>query len=289
MNFRSFRDRVISKLNRMKGRKWNTVIDHYCVPVVSSEEGLAISQKEFSRVDVESWLIQGNLNSFVQKDWFQKKGLEFFFTAHLLQIKPHDSLLDAAGGRSGYLSALRLNGHKGEHYLTDQIFDGIKKIDKKVNIVGGDITAINLPDTSIDKIACHHAFEHFQGDKDIRFIEEIDRILKFGGMAVITPIFIADKYIECWNIPHQKKFDDLAELVIDETASIPGADEDGHFARIYDVDALERRVLSPARQLGLDICLVELFIDGQLMPDMNNNFGSKLNKPLRALILNKEK
>lgn len=285
---KKIRSQIMSRLFRRKRKNWNIVIDNLCSAVVSSnEEKLIINKKEFSRYDVENWLTRGNLEEFIEKEYVHKKGLEFFFTAHLLQIQSLDSVLDAAGGRSGYLSALRLNGHDGELYLTDHIFNGINKNDDGVNIVGGDITAIHLPDSSIDKIACHHAFEHFQEDKDVRFIEEINRILKPGGVAVITPIFLADKYVECWNVLHQTRFDDSAQLVIDETASIPGGDEDGHFARIYDLDALERRVLSPAKQIGFDAHLVEMIIDGQFMPDMDKNFGSKLNKPLRALVLEK--
>lgn len=279
---------IMQALFQKKNKKWNTIIDNYTYSLKSVDDKiLKIHKKEIYKFEIERWLIRGGLERFIEKECIHKKGLEFFLTAHLLQIKPYDSVLDAAGGLSGYLSALRLNGHLGDLYLTDHIFNGIHRGADGVNIVGGDITDIHLPDCSLDKVACHHAFEHFQDNKDIRFIKELNRILKPGGEAVVTPIFLADKYIECWNILRQTKFDDLAELVIDKTASIPGGDEDGHFARIYNLDALEKRVLSPAKQIGFDTSLVELTVDGQIMPDMNYNFGSKLNSPLRALVLKK--
>lgn len=274
--------------NKKKIGTSNNVIDNCCNPVLFND----LAVMNIRKVSIESrvvneWLSQGGLSEFIKINFIHKKGLEFFLTSYLIEPKANESILDAAGGHSLYLKALSLNGHKGEIYLTDHIFEGVTKRADGVNIVGGDITRISLPDNSVDKITCHHAFEHFQENKDIEFIVESYRILKPNGLCVITPIFIADQYLECWNIFHETKFDTKANLIIDESASLPGGHADGHFARIYDTNAFAERVVNQAKKLGFVCELIELEIDGMPMPDMRRNFGSKINQPLRALALRK--
>lgn len=264
-------------------KKWNTIIDKKINPIKFDE--IDIINKHI--VDVSSdviieWLNTGYLCEYVT-DFIHKKGLEFYFSAKLLDIKDNHSILDAAGGRSNYLEAVRNNHLTNKLFLTDQIFSGSKTIKNGITIVGGDISSIDLERESIDRIACHHAFEHFQEDKDILFIEECYRILKDKGILVIIPFFISDKYYECWNIDFFKKFDKNSITLIDKSASLPGADEDGHFARIYDVSNLQRRILSKAFELGFYLEFYEFFVSGKAVPDMNKNFGSMINKPLRAL------
>ena len=233
--------------------------------------------------EVEQWLVRGGLGQFACEH--HKKGLEFFFSAHILGIEDEHAVLDAAGGRSYYLKAVRANTSAKRLFLTDHIYDGIKESEEGIKIVGGDISAIQLEDASIDRIACHHAFEHFQDDKDVGFIKEAHRILRKGGSLVIIPLFLVDQYVECWNVDTRKKFDENSTVVIDRTASIPGADDDGHFARLYDLANFRSRVISAAESAGFEYEIVECEVDSKSVPDMKSNFGSILNTPLRALRL----
>lgn len=114
-------------------------------------------------------------------------------------------MLDAAGGKSNYLKAIKLIYGINELYLTDHIYEGVKELEDGIKIVGGDISKIHLKDKSVDKIACHHAFEHFQQDKDIAFINEAYRILKNKGILVIIPLFLTDIYILNAGISKYKK------------------------------------------------------------------------------------
>jgi hypothetical protein len=82
-------------------------------------------------------------------------------------------------------------------------------------------------------------------------------------------------------------FDRQATKLIDKTASIPGGDEDGHFARIYDLNNFIRRIMQPAQVLGYECEVIECEIDGKTIPDMERNFGSSLNSPLRVLKMKK--
>ncbi len=274
-------------ISLFKGGKWNSIIDSELKSIKYDE--ISYEKKQIFNVtksEVENWLRNGDLSEYT-KVMLHKKGLEFFFSAKILDIKIDDIVMDAAGGRSNYLNAIKKNTGANELFLMDQIYKGINESGTKIKIVGGDISSILLHDDSIDKIACHHAFEHFQEDKDIEFIKESYRLLKNNGILVIIPIFITDRYIECWNIESNKKFDANSNIIIDKTASIPGADEDGHFARFYDMNAIRTRIIEPAEKLGFKCEIIECRVDEKPTPDMDLNFGSKLNKPLRALKLQK--
>jgi PST family polysaccharide transporter len=289
LNLFSNLTRLIALLKERK-KTWNSLVDGFCKPLNYDDiHGVDKTRINIESNKINSWFTNGNLEKFIEKNGtFHKKGLEFYFSAHVLKLKSNDRILDAAGGRSGYLCALRGNGCEGELFLTDHIYTGVTKGSDGVNIVGGDISAIHLADSTVDKIACHHAFEHFQDNKDTAFVKEAYRILRPGGALAIIPLFVTDKYVECWNCNNiDKKFDSEAFLLIDETASIPGGDDDGHFARIYDVKSLLRRVIEPAEALGFVCDVIECEVDNNAVPDMTNNFGSILNKPLRLLRMRK--
>jgi len=270
-----------------KFKKWNVIIDSILtVPQIDElkKRGLQI---EVVNYDSESF------NKF--KDKFlkyeklpDKKMLEFFTTYNLLGIQRGDKLLDAAAGNSIYVKVIQ-DFNFITTYITDHIFKSTFFDDKRnTYIVAGDISSLSIPDESIDKISCHHAFEHFQEQKDVEFIKECWRVLAPRGCVVIAPIFMADRYVECWNIDKNTLFDSSATLIIDKSASLPGADDDGHFARIYSSDSLNERITNLATQIGFKAELFEILIGGKRVPEMKKQFGSKLNYPLRALKLVKK-
>ncbi|ABW66341.1 Methyltransferase type 11 [Desulfosudis oleivorans Hxd3] len=239
-----------------------------------------------STASYRQWLTRAK-SSFLNVRYPHKKALEFFFSAMLLNIQKDDIVLDAAGGRSEYLSNIRNVVGCRNLYVNDQIYSTGNVKRGGVNFVGGDVTAIGLPDGAVTKIACHHAVEHFRGDKDARFVLEISRLLKTGGRACILPLFIADRYAEVWNIKPESCYDQRAMCIEDPSSSLPGGKDDGHFARIYDSRALSERVLATADSASLRATIMECTLDGQAVPDMSLNFGSRINRPLRALVLEK--
>jgi ubiquinone/menaquinone biosynthesis C-methylase UbiE len=280
---------LLKFLNKiLNKRKWNSIIDKKTHSITFDNIGFNNKKRiNINQSEITKWLRNGHLQEYIYQKDIHKKGLEFFFSSYLLDITSSDVLLDAAGGRSNYLKAVRFNSNLEILYLTDHIYDGVKQLDDGIKICGGDISAIHLDNESIDKIACHHAFEHFQEEKDIAFIKESYRLLKSNGKLVIIPLFLTDKYIECWNIDIKNKFDNNAELIIDKSASIPGADDDGHFARFYDNKNLITRIINPAEKLGFECQIIECEVDNKSIPNMDSNFGSIINKPTRALVLSK--
>jgi ubiquinone/menaquinone biosynthesis C-methylase UbiE len=279
--------RISSKMS-FKKKVWNKIIDHSISSINEKNIKDICSHyiMDFSEQDYWEW-IGKTILPFRNIVFPHKKALEFFFSSTILQLKSKDHVMDAAGGRSDYLDMVKNEYGCRNKYLTDHIYTGTKTKSDGLTVVGGDISQIHLPNKSLTKISCHHAFEHFQGDRDIGFIREIGRLLKPKGKACIIPLFLTDRYAECWNTEHKALFDVSAELIVDKSSSIPGADDDGHFARFYSADALKYRVVAAAKDVALRPSIVTCRLDGCDLPDMEKNFGSKLNYPLRALVLEK--
>lgn len=293
--FKGVAKRIVSWYrNRYLNRKRrNRILDSTIRPVDKLDRHLLESTfcngvESFDRSSDKFWCWLGKAeSSYLKYQYTHKKALEFFFSAQLLEIRSDDIVLDAAGGRSEYLTQIKRHCGCQELYLNDQIFTDTPPDVNGVKIVGGDVTTMALPDSSVTKIACHHAIEHFRGDKDIKFITELSRLLRPGGRACIIPLFLSDSYAEVWNTKPETCYDARAMSIEDFTATLPGAANDGHFARIYDYKALIERVLVPARSASLRCKIIECTLDGNPVPDMSVNFGSKINRPLRALLFDK--
>lgn len=287
--------RIISRYRNghPKRVKINRIFDSTIRPVDKFDRYLLDSEfcnvvKPFDRSSDRFWYWLGKADSaFLKYRYPHKKALDFFFSAQLLEIRPDDVVLDAARGRSEYLTQIKRNCGCQHLYLNDQIFTDDQTEINGIKMVGGDATKIALPDSSVTKIACHHAIEHFRGNMDMKFVIELSRLLQPGGRACIIPLFISYSYAEVWNIKPEACYDGRALTIADPTASVPGADNDGHFARIYDCQALIERVLKTAYSVSLKSKVIECTLDKNPVPDMHINVGSNINRPLRALLFEK--
>jgi hypothetical protein len=140
----------------------------------------------------------------------------------------------------------------------------------EVDYVEGDAGAIPLPDGSVDRISAHHFFEHFQGDSDTGFIREVQRLLAPEGRCCIVPLFVAKRYVEITNqVSSRYRFDSRSRRVVDPTATIPGSGYSGHYARIYDVPALQRRILDAIDPSRFELGIYQLTMEGRPLPDMS--------------------
>lgn len=86
----------------------------------------------------------------------EKKALEFFFSAMHLAPGKNDILLDAAGGRSGYIDAIRALYSCHRMYLHDHIYQGLGAVEDGLAIVGDDAVNIPLPDGPVNRISWRH-------------------------------------------------------------------------------------------------------------------------------------
>lgn len=240
---------------------------------------LEASLVNYHQAEFDAWharLSSSNLHPIK----YHKKNMELFITYKILDIKPLDVYMDVACGNNNYLSAVRCRRKIAQDLKLSR---RIKKI-KDAHFVESDAGDIPLEANSIDKISCHHSFEHFH--EDTSFIKEVRRLLKPKGICCIVPLFISDEYIEITN--SRKKFKKWSVynpiLVCNTNSSIPGSRFSGNFARIYDIPTLKQRVLSEVDSYGI----YEILIDNKRIPDLSlscHKKVSKLNYPYRALVI----
>ena len=220
-------------------------------------------------------------------DPFYKKLLELHSSWRLLEIRPEDTYLDLAGGLytyTGFLDSRRklLN----DRYVTPSLREEMKK--QGVEIVESPAQCMPLDDCTVDKISCHHSFEHFRDDGDTRAIREIQRVLRPGGKACIIPLFLAIKHFEIVDSPWTSKSDLGATRVVDPTSPFPGGVFSGGFARVYDVESLQSRVLKAIDFSRFRVSVVDILSKGKPVPDPSlpcHRTDPIIDFPHRALLI----
>lgn len=273
-------------------RAHNLIINHQVMPISFDElsvlKGVKLTYFNIDINDFEKWIKQYFPEFRMQfKHLLHKKLIEFYTTFTLLDSQPDDVIMDAAGGLYTYLDKIESR----KIYLQDIMISKALKnnLGKKVEFIESDVCEINLPDNSIDKISCHHSFEHFQSDSDILFIKEIQRLLNMEGKCCILPIFIADRYIEVTNaLTFNKKFDIKSKLVIDPTAIIPGGKESGRYSRIYNLNAFQERILNNIDYSNFKVTISELRMNGNAVPDLTlkcHKDIAEIERPYRAMVI----
>jgi SAM-dependent methyltransferase len=157
--------------------------------------GMNVVSYLVDEIDWKDWIARATYDDFpnymdVQNSSvFLEKSLEHFLAAQWLQLVPDDIYIDIASWISPVADIYhRLYGCTS--FRQDLAFpDGIHG-----DVIGGDAAKMPVPDGFATKMALHCSFEHFEGDADIRFIQEAERVLKCGGILVIVPLYVAEDY-----------------------------------------------------------------------------------------------
>lgn len=222
-------------------------------------------------------------------DILHKKLIELYISYSLLNLKKCDTYMDVAGGLYTYIFYAKCQ----ERYLHDLKFnDDLKKkaSDCAVSLLESTAASIPLPSESVDKISCHHSFEHFDGNTDVEFICEVQRLLRPGGSCCILPIFISDRYLEIVDSLRWNKSDPEAKWVYDPTSPFPGGEFSGGFARVYSLDKFQERVINNIDRDLHEVRLIEAYLDYKRVPDLRlkcNKMASMINYPYRILLIHK--
>lgn len=138
-----------------------------------------------------------------------------------------------------------------------------------------DATATNFESGSIGSASLQCAFEMFIGDSDTKLIVELARILRAGGRAVISPLYMhthACHYQSPDYIGRTTGDPRAATYVRRDTWGIPSS-------RKYSAVTLIERVLEPARRHGLIASLHAVRNAGEIHPKAYIHFVLVLDKP----------
>ena len=167
-----------------------------------------------------------------------KKIREHFIAARLLGLNQNDIYLDIA---SQYSPAPQIYERMFGCQVLRQDFE--YPLGKKGRVIGGSAGNMPIEPKSVTKAAMHCSLEHFEGDEDVQLIHEIERVLTPGGIFVIAPLYISDKYLIFTqpslyaNLPKEKfpKFDNEARLFISGS---------NRHERYYDINHFFTRIVN---------------------------------------------
>lgn len=198
-----------------------------------------------------------------------EKSLEHFIAAKLLGLTQKDVYIDIASEHSPVPEIYtRLFGCTT--YRQDLAYPPGLHGDE----IGGDAAAMPVPDGFATKMALHCSFEHFEGDADIRFITEINRVLQPGGRVCFAPIYLFREYAV------------LTDPVVAVAQQVPFEEDATIYAkpgwlnrhgRFYDPAHLARRVKQQLGTMNMTIYRVTNATD--IDPSCYIQFAAVIAKP----------
>ncbi|MBD3351821.1 MAG: methyltransferase domain-containing protein [Candidatus Lokiarchaeota archaeon] len=116
-----------------------------------------------------------------------------------LPIEPQEVIVDIGAGQGYFAEYLHLNKTFPNFYLLDASHSSIEHLKNKFKNIKLYVAPDKLPfdDDSVGFIHCSHLVEHLYHAELYKFLQEIDRVLKAGGILVIsTPLFWTNFYGE---------------------------------------------------------------------------------------------
>jgi len=237
-----------------------------------SELGFAVEDYE---IDIDNYRNYFQTSRYMEKflDYYPcnltEKSLEHYIAATLLGLDEKDVYIDIASeGSPVPIIYNNLFGAKTFRqdlsYLSE--FNGSQ--------FGGDAAKMPVPDEFATKMALHCSFEHFEGDSDIGFIREADRVLKPGGLVCIVPLYLADAYSIVTNpviaVSQNVRFEDKEIVCCVKEFN-------NRFGRFYDPGSLKSRIQNNIGDLRLTIYRIT---NAQFDPSCYVQFAALLQKPV---------
>jgi hypothetical protein len=292
----------------IKGSRWeiltafglaNRKVNRRIEPISSTQLGLIgcpVREVSLTNTAYNAFLSTEALYSYQRLPYIHTKPLEYFVSASILDPLPGMRLLDAAGGgHAQYCRVVQSHFPGVETWSQDSLLVGMER--EGVRYVGGSVDSIALESGTVDRISCHHSIEHFRGDIDMAFIRELCRLLAPDGVACIVPLFLTNVHAHIWNgvndpldlasAGRQRQIGGEPEIIRDRTAAFCGWGPFEGFARTYDAEAFNARLLASL----CDKCeaeVVKITIDNHPVPSLRHNHHQpKCNGELKVLIIRK--
>ena len=173
--------------NEQKASYWENKFNAQELSQRFENAGLTVEKREISIRDFEDWMQKfPALVNFYRKspDVRIEKTLEHYLSWKHLNIGQSDVVIDVAAAGSPFAEILRQKGIKA--YRQDLTYpEGINGYE-----IGGDAGAMMISDMFADVLTLHCAFECFQGDADVRFAQNVSRLVGQGGRLGIAPLYI---------------------------------------------------------------------------------------------------
>ncbi|MBT3421693.1 MAG: class I SAM-dependent methyltransferase [Bacteroidetes bacterium] len=178
---------------------------------------------------------------------FIEKTLEHYVSFQFLNLKSDNVFIDIAACTSPFYQIVKKKYNLKNAYQQDLVFIKGLHGDK----IGGYASEIPFEGQSVDAVTLHCSLEHFEGNSNVDFFKEMERILKPGGKIIVLPFYLAYEY----TIHLDPAFNLLKfhKSKVDRKANIRYCDWRQYFSRHYDVKTLQTRVLEKVPDLELTI------------------------------------
>lgn len=175
----------------------------------------------------------------------REKSLEHYIATKLLNLETNQVFIDVASQHSP-VPEIYQRLFNVVPYRQDLNYPAGINGDK----IGGDAANMPVPDGFADKMTLHCSLEHFEGDADIRFIREVERVLKPGGAVCILPLYLVDRYCiltdPLISVPQNVQFEEGALVCCKRGWN-------NRHGRMYDPFNLKTRILDNIGNLKLKI------------------------------------
>lgn len=161
----------------------------------SVAEHFSLTNHPLAEADLENWIEAADYAT-VNPNWWKgyagkhkRKLLEHYASVILTGVAAGGTYMDAASAGSPFFKVLPRMTGAAKCYRQDLNFAaGISG-----DTIGSTGSAIPLPDSCLDGIVSHNAWEHFEGDAALGFIAEARRLLKPGAKLCIIPVSLAQR------------------------------------------------------------------------------------------------
>lgn len=214
-------------------------IEQYLSDLKVSLEEIQLEPEDFKRWR-ERNLFPENYHGGKSGNVYDEKLLEHWISYCLLGLDsygPEDVFVDTAAGNSPWAKILR-EQFNVKAYAIDLEKPNIKFRGKDYYLIG-DATKSDFDSNSIKGMALHCSYEMFGHESDIELIDEIARVLKPGGKAIILPFYMHTHYC-AYSTPEfygTKAFDsEIKEYINLDYYGVP-------FSRKYDPTTFIDRVV----------------------------------------------
>lgn len=175
-----------------------------------------------------------------------QKLLEYFISYKFLTFIPSDVYIDIAAQDCPF--AIFIHEKVGCQTFRQDLYymkKGIHDYD-----IGGDASHLPLKEEVVSKISLHNSFEHFEGESDINFIREAQRVLLVSGKMIIVPIFFEEKY----RIEKDAGW-------LDSTGEKHLWGKGARFSRYYDADHFEKRIVQNSPSFKIQFYYIENILE----------------------------
>jgi hypothetical protein len=206
-----------------------------------------VNPTDFLDFKQEGWF-DPEYHGGVQSGVWDEKLLEHWIARDLLGLKsysPESLYVDIAACNSPWARVLREKSGLAAFAIDLAEVGNLYKDLSYYRVE--DATSTSFENSSVSGASLQCAYEMFTGVNDTQLIKELNRILKPGGKTIIVPLYMHMHYC-AYSTPeyYGKVLSDPAakEYLRRDCWGVPSS-------RKYDAKELKRRVLDPARELGM--------------------------------------